>query len=587
MSTLEKHYKERNPLETVQLITNFFINKGYELKLTSLQESEIGTWTCHVEIFKGNIKIQHAHGKGATKEYCLASGHAELYERFCNKALHVSNYTFMKKFVEESRLINGYAFSPNEKIITYDEIMQAPVLNNFYQTVFNNNDNQIMALFNTITNDEYIGIDYININDSNDVQYYDPRILFRVINTIGLSAGNTLKEALNQAISEIFEAEVSEYFFTHENISYIEINPSSLSEDKQQLINNVIKAGFQIKILDLSYIFNTPVVASLLINPYQMNCQFNFGAFPVFDIAVERVLTELYQGIYSYLDVNMNMQIPAKEDCNIGNYGSSITGLNKVPIGFFELLTIKDTCNDKVFISQNCSNEDIYNHYITLSNNRNVNIYYKDNSLSNEIFAVSVVIPEILFKNDLAHRFNEANSQIKNDIIIALMRQKLQMEQLQNFNINNIDSLYERMRVITQEYQQFSNDKNIGSLSGRMIGSEVFVPTNPITESIILPWAISQLDNYNESKLINFNNTIYYQHIKEIMTIQRYLNTGLYSNQEIVDMFKIYGKTISLELIENCFNDKYLFLYCFVKPYYEYYHSNEYKEIIHSYMKIN
>ncbi len=587
MTSLQQHYKERDPLKTVQLITDFFVNRGYTLKMTSLQKSEIGTWTCHVEIFKGKIKIQHAHGKGVSKEYCLASGYAELYERFCNKALHVLNLTFMDKFVEESRLINGYAFSPNEKVLTYEEVMKTPVINNFYKTFFNDNDTQIITLFDTITNNEYIGIDYTNIDNINDIQYFDPRILFRVVNTIGLSAGNTLEEALNQAISEIFESEVSEYFFTHKNIPYVEINPAFLSKNKQELINNVIQAGFQIKILDLSYIFNTPVVASLLINPYQMNCQFNFGAFPVFDIAVERVLTELYQGIYSYLDSKTDVQFPAKEDCDISQWSNNITGLTKVPEGFFESLIMKNSYNDKVFIHNNCSNQEILNHYINLANKRKVNIYYKDNSLSNELFAVSVVIPEILFKNDLVQRFNEASPSLKDGIIISVMRQRLQIKEIQNLNIQNIDTLFERMKVINWEYQKYSCNREIGGLSGRIIGGDALAPTDRISEQIILPQVLSQLNSYQEFRLSGLNNTIYYQRVKEIMTIQRYLNNGLYSNEEIINIFNIYGKTITQDLIENCFNEKYLFVYCFVQPYYEYYHSHEYEEIIRSYMKTN
>ena len=40
------------------------------------------------------------------------------------------------------------------------------------------------------------------------------------------------------------------------------------------------------------------------------------------------------------------------------------------------------------------------------------------------------------------------------------------------------------------------------------------------------------------------------------------------------------------EFIKNCTNEKYLFIYAFVKPYYEYYYSETYKEIIQSFMKI-
>jgi len=40
-----------------------------------------------------------------------------------------------------------------------------------------------------------------------------------------------------------------------------------------------------------------PVMAVVLINKTNNNIIVNFGASPVFDIALERCLTEIYQGI--------------------------------------------------------------------------------------------------------------------------------------------------------------------------------------------------------------------------------------------------------------------------------------------------
>lgn len=584
MTSLKQHYKERNPMDTVQLITDFFTNRGYKIKITSIEQSEIGTWTCHVEIFKGNLKVQHAHGKGVTKEYCLASGHAELYERFCNKAVNGLGLTFMKKFVEESNIKNGYSFSPNEKILTYKQVMETPVIANFCTKFFANNESQIMAFFDTVTDDVYTGVDYVNLLDPDNIQYYDPRILFRVLNTVGLAAGNTLQEALNQAISEIFEDEMSEYFFTHENVSYVEINPKSLSADKQLFIQKIEEAGFKVKILDLSYTFNTPVVASLLINPYQLNCQFNFGSFPIFDIAVERVLTELYQGTYSFLNKNASMQIPSKEDCNMFNYGNNITELTRVPQNFFENLIVKDSYNTEVFLSENNSNETILEYYKTLAKKREFNIYYKDNSLCNEICAVSVVIPEILFKDNMAERYGKISPLIKRDMIVSAMRHRKQIEDLQNFNAENIDTIYERMYIIRDEISQWG-DGEMGSVMGRIMGEDAFTPTAQLDTSFSVAFAILELNYYTEDRISQLANSIFYESVKEIMTVQRYANSGLYTSEEIVQMFALYGKTLDEDFIDNCTNDKYLFLYGFVKPYYEYYHSDTYKEIIHSFMK--
>lgn len=589
MTSLKNHYKERQPLETVELIKNFFKDRGYKIIVTSILKSEIDTWTCHVEIFKDNIKVLHAHGKGMTKEYALASGHAELYERFCNRATNGLSMTFMDKFVEVSNQMRGYSFSPTEKFLTYEEALnEGQVIQNFCLKTFNSNQSQISAWFNAICDDQYIGIDFINLINPNDKKYFDPRILYRIINTIGLSAGNTLNEALNQGISEIFEDEIVEYFFSNKNTgnNIYEINPSCLSTDKQEKIQKAKDLGFTIKILDLSYIFGTPVVASLLINPYQANCQFNFGSFPVFDIAVERVLTELYQGIFSYRNNTIDCQIPSKEDCNPFNYGNNYTSLTRLPVdSFIHQLQIKNNYNSNVFVNENISNEELLKYYISLVQKRNLTIYYRNNSLCDDMFAVSIIIPEILFKNDLAERYSNISPLLKKDVLLSLMRERKQIKELQNFCPDAIESIFNRMQIISEEKNNFSM-KQLGGFVGRLGGEDSFTPTAQIDNAFQTVFHLTNLATFEPGRIPALVNSIYFHPIKVIMSVQQYATSGLYTEQEIIEVFADLGVTIDEEFIKNCTNEKYLFIYAFVKPYYEYYHSDTYKEIIQSFIKI-
>ena len=77
-------YKDRLPSETVAIVKEFFESRNYQVKEMLNFKTEALTWTCRIEIYKNNIYILGANGKGMTEEFSLASGYAELYERFAN-----------------------------------------------------------------------------------------------------------------------------------------------------------------------------------------------------------------------------------------------------------------------------------------------------------------------------------------------------------------------------------------------------------------------------------------------------------------------------------------------------------------------
>ena len=78
-------YKDREPTETIQIINDFFKSKGYDLIVEELKPTECGTWGCIIFLSINNQKLLTSNGKGITREYALASGYAEMFERFSNK----------------------------------------------------------------------------------------------------------------------------------------------------------------------------------------------------------------------------------------------------------------------------------------------------------------------------------------------------------------------------------------------------------------------------------------------------------------------------------------------------------------------
>ena len=128
-----------------------------------------------------------------------------------------------------------------------------------------------------------------------------------MLTSTGMACGNSLEEALVQGISEFFERYVSDEFYSNPNLVYYKLNLDKI-EIEQSLRNiiNLIEQNYQIDFFDLSYNFDFPVILGVLKSEESFCFAPSFGCFPDFNIALERVITELYQGIYNYKYFNYN-----------------------------------------------------------------------------------------------------------------------------------------------------------------------------------------------------------------------------------------------------------------------------------------
>ena len=88
------------PEETVEIIKKFFTKKGFKVTITDFNQSEIGTWYCRISIYLHGNLVLGANGKGTSKEYALASGFAELYERFSNRFNYVMSPLFFRDYIQ-------------------------------------------------------------------------------------------------------------------------------------------------------------------------------------------------------------------------------------------------------------------------------------------------------------------------------------------------------------------------------------------------------------------------------------------------------------------------------------------------------
>lgn len=592
MADLSTHYKEVSPEQTVQNIKDFFSDNNLTLVETDCGESEAGSWFCHVDVYKGQVKLGGTNGKGVSKAYALASGYAELYERFCNKIFFLGNYYWMRDYMKTNKERFNYYFSPNEKILTYDEeINNSHRIRQCVNSYAQGNKEIEKAFIHGITNDIYVGVPFYNIGNKEDKLYMDPRMVLRVSRSNGMAAGNTLTEALNQALSELVEREVSDRFFTEmfnftstfhalklENIT----NPTL-----QKYIHTIKEKGYDLYFFDMSYNYGYPVIMSLLLDRKTSILNINFGAFPVFEIAAERTITELYQGIRTY-KINNNWifpRIPFKTMSQVellNTYSNSISG-EIFPSEFFKHITYEDSYNTEVFLDQKVSNENIYQYYIDLQEKiPGCTFYYTDNSLSDKLYAVYTFIENTDEYVPMNISKAEVFTWTPETIALTLQHVKLYEQFAESIYKDPTTSSLLLMKFLNL---YFNENVKIGFLNSIYLWYTCFVEDHKIDISLLTQFLTPEAGIDYTNGIFNTEIGPSYHKYLQLLT---YVRTGAYSIEELLYIFNtLLDYNITIEDINKIQTTPYLLQKVYIEPLKAFVHSQDYQDIIDVYVNNN
>ncbi len=265
-------YKDEHPLKTVTKIKEILDSIGIQ---TAVQWYDNGynDFSCRVKIANNELKCFDigTNGKGMSKEYALASAYAEFMERLQNKAmfregLKYSTFYYInvvsKAFVENllsNKVLLDFLYYPDEHL--ENGIIYAPFLN-----LSTHKEEQI------------------------PLSYYR-----NICGSTGMSAGNTIEEAMCQSLNEIVERFILCKIFT-ENI-----HPKTLSIE-DFIGNNVynrikdLQKNFKVVIHDWSQNKGYPVIGMLLQREKDGAYTYRLGADFNIITALERCFTEIFQG---------------------------------------------------------------------------------------------------------------------------------------------------------------------------------------------------------------------------------------------------------------------------------------------------
>jgi ribosomal protein S12 methylthiotransferase accessory factor len=221
-----------------------------------------------------------ANGKGTSVELALASAYAEFLERLQN--LHPTcffgSYGQMPERVEPpdiawQKLGDLFGRSPACVNHLFAEEASAALAS------------EILPC-----------LPFYSLQDDR-VEWISELALAATCESNGMCAGNTAEEALVHGLSEVCERYVAREAFRH-RLEMPTIPASQLEQlSGYRILRAVEAAGYRVIVKDGSLGGRYPVLGAILIDPQRRSYHLHYGASPSLDIALQRCLTEAFQGV--------------------------------------------------------------------------------------------------------------------------------------------------------------------------------------------------------------------------------------------------------------------------------------------------
>lgn len=298
---IDVHLKDASPMATVEKIRSIVASCGLT---TKERWFESGTPYCYSNQISIPGTTFYTNGKGLTRELALASGYGELIER-----LQVGFIYGPTPLKDEDFALRDDRF----EMIPVEQLLQEHP--DWYQRVadiLTGSTGEILTpaelLGRFTTRDSMMSVaPFLELHTNKKV--YFPRLLWKLAySSNGCAAGNSPEEALVQAISEIVERNHMIRIVRH-GLALPEIPEEELKKYpvSYEIIDFIRSNDYKVFIKDASLGTGFPVVCACFIDHRTGRYHTHFGAHPVLEIALERALTESFQG--RHLD-----QLTANED---------------------------------------------------------------------------------------------------------------------------------------------------------------------------------------------------------------------------------------------------------------------------------
>ncbi|MCR5582113.1 MAG: YcaO-like family protein [Eggerthellaceae bacterium] len=290
-------HKDRLPEKTVQKIRGILEEAGVETTVNWGDSEYEGAYSNRVSI-PGSL--MGTNGKGTTREFALASGYAEFMERLQNNIL-----TTFRRISYANHDACGFYDQPDERMASAADVVarhQRGLDEIFSVLGYCDDDSRRAALENLAlacygrADGTLPEVPFADVTEG-EVIWMPSAFVRQAYGSNGMASGNTLEECLVQGLSEIFERYVN-HCIMKDDVTPPSIPRDYLAQwDVSDIIADIEESGrYRVHVYDCSMGGKYPVVMSLIADRIDATCGIKFGAHPSLPVAVERTLTEAFQG---------------------------------------------------------------------------------------------------------------------------------------------------------------------------------------------------------------------------------------------------------------------------------------------------
>ncbi|AHF01317.1 hypothetical protein THIAE_05465 [Thiomicrospira aerophila AL3] len=248
-----------------------------------------------LHIFDKACPALFTNGKGASRKATQASAMGEYLERLSTNYFF-SDYYLTLREERDGQQFNDWLYYPHDRHFAPEDYRQAltPELWQIYDPHQELTTHHLLSFNDTSPMIRAIAM---TEQTTNERVYFPVNILSNLYASNGLSAGNTPLESAVQGLSEVFERWVKNKILT-ENICLPEVPDEVIAGFPAiaQAIADLKAQGLAVSVRDASLGGQFPVMNVTLFNPKTGQCFASFGAHPLFEVALERTLTESLQG---------------------------------------------------------------------------------------------------------------------------------------------------------------------------------------------------------------------------------------------------------------------------------------------------
>lgn len=321
--------KDAMPNESVERFGHILSSLGIDREVVQ-EESYKDYWYSNRIEVKGLPTIG-TNGKGITPEYTMASAMGEFFERLQCGMLMDYLYPLKK--------------NKNRKLPETEHVEEGFV--KFFPKIWEsvNDDNAEEML---LTNAENGGVCKCEDIFTGEKYVLPENLLTVLCGANGTAAGNTFSEAFVQGVSELFERYVTQFIYKekYDDVFKAIGEQAYANLNSYKLIQAIESRKYHVRVIDCSLGGKLPVIGVLIFDPSMTKYYFKLGADANVDIALQRCITEVFQGLSFDLNFRLRMNECYVSDTAVKGFWFSddraydhiraeIDGTGRLPRGFF------------------------------------------------------------------------------------------------------------------------------------------------------------------------------------------------------------------------------------------------------------